>query len=175
MVNCRSVKNKIIELAALIETTKPHVVLGSESWLDDTINDNEIFPTCYTVYRKDRNAHGGGVFILIHNTISSFLVDVEAGSTEIVCCKVLLNNGSSVAFVSFYRSPSTRAPQPLLNLNNVLLTLQTTYIVLAGDFNLPDVIWQQLTPVLVNSSLLYTTFREMINAHSLLQFVQKPT
>lgn len=109
VVNYHSLKTEMIEFATVIEIRKPRVVFESEFWLDDTINNNENFSTFYTVYRRDRNVNGG-VFIPIHNTIPSSVVDVEADSTKIVCFKVLLNIGSSMAFVFFYRPASSRTP-----------------------------------------------------------------
>lgn len=158
----------------MIELTHPHVVIGTESWLDNTISDSEMFPSGYTVYRNDRNCHGGGVFVLIHDSIPSNSIGVETDSCETVWCKILLQNGSSVAIGSFYRPPGLRTAHPLFQLSNVLLSLQTTHVILGGDFNLLGVEWKSFKPVL-NTSFLYTAFREMINAHSLFQFVETPT
>lgn len=36
VVNCRSVKNKIEELSGLIKSVQADVILGTESWLDDS-------------------------------------------------------------------------------------------------------------------------------------------
>lgn len=175
LVNCRSLKNKTAEFNSLIEISKPHIVIGTESWLDGTINDGEMFPSYYSVYRKDRNSRGGGVFILVHDSIVSQPMHFETESCEAVWCKVLLKNGVSVAVGSFYRPPGLRTPEPLFQLSNMLLSLQTSYVVLGGDFNLPDVEWQSSKPILRNTSLLYSAFYEMINAHSLSQLVETPT
>lgn len=64
VVNCRSIMNKVDELASLIMTLNPQIVMGTESWLDDTVSDTEVFPPGFTVYRKERHRHGGGVFLL---------------------------------------------------------------------------------------------------------------
>ncbi|CAC5402224.1 unnamed protein product [Mytilus coruscus] len=66
VVNCQSIRNKKCDIDNLIETTKPDVMIGNESWLHKDIDSTEVFPQGYIVYRKDRktDAHGG-VFILI--------------------------------------------------------------------------------------------------------------
>ena len=48
-----------------IDTEQPDVILGQESKLDSAHSNSEIFPPGYNknVFRKDRDAHGGGVFI----------------------------------------------------------------------------------------------------------------
>ena len=41
-VNCRSISNKILEFWNLIDTYNPDVVIGTESWLSEEINNAEI-------------------------------------------------------------------------------------------------------------------------------------
>ena len=63
-MNCRSAKNKIADIASVIDQHKPHIIFGTESWLNSNIESNEIFPNGYKIFRKDRpdDYHGGGVF-----------------------------------------------------------------------------------------------------------------
>ena len=70
-VNCRSVYNKSIELWNLVDTYSPDVVIGTESWLKEDINNAEDFRTDFTTFRRDRTARGGGVFIFVKNVIAS--------------------------------------------------------------------------------------------------------
>jgi len=42
-VNCRSICNKILEFWNLIDTYNPDVVIGTESWLSEEINNAELF------------------------------------------------------------------------------------------------------------------------------------
>ena len=64
LVNCRSVKNKVAAVEAVIKEHKPDIIIGNESWLTPEIASSEIFPVNYIVHRKDRNNEnsGGGVF-----------------------------------------------------------------------------------------------------------------
>ena len=41
----------------------------SETWLDGSISDKEVELRDYTVFRKDRNRHGGGVAIYVCNSL----------------------------------------------------------------------------------------------------------
>ena len=43
VVNFQSVKNKIPQLANLIDTSHPDIILGSETWLNSNIQSSEIF------------------------------------------------------------------------------------------------------------------------------------
>lgn len=69
-MNCRSVVNKADELAALIDSVKADLVFGTESWLDPSIIDSEVFPGDFTAHRKDISRAGGGVFLLVHRSFN---------------------------------------------------------------------------------------------------------
>ena len=67
-INCLSIVNKVKEFWALVETEKPDIIVGTESWLHRDISDSEVFPPGYTPFRADRSStkRGGGVFVLVH-------------------------------------------------------------------------------------------------------------
>jgi hypothetical protein len=68
-VNSRSICNKILEFWNLIDTYNPDVVIGTESWLSEEINNAEVFRDDYITFRRDRGTRGGGVFICVKNYI----------------------------------------------------------------------------------------------------------
>ena len=45
--------DKIADLHCLVETEKPDVIIGTESWLPSDIKDSEIFLQGYVQYRAD--------------------------------------------------------------------------------------------------------------------------
>ena len=57
-----------------ITLNKVDIILGTESHLDDPIKNSEIFPGHYQIYHKNRNIHGGGVFILNDNIPSNQVI-----------------------------------------------------------------------------------------------------
>ena len=61
--------------------------------IDSTITTSELFPeTCmYSVYRKDRNTHGGGVMIRIHRDISHMPIMEMDNNSESVSVKLFAN------------------------------------------------------------------------------------
>ena len=64
--------NKIPNFHCLLDTEKPDVVIGTESWLSPHIKDNEIFPRDYTPFRADRmtsTTRSGGVFVLVRGSL----------------------------------------------------------------------------------------------------------
>ena len=46
------------------------MIVGTESWLSEDINNAEVFWD-YTKFRRDRNTRGGVVFICVKNYIDS--------------------------------------------------------------------------------------------------------
>ena len=60
-MNINSIRGKKLELLVFLDFHQPHVVAIQETKIDSSIATSELFPeTCpYSVYRKDRNIHGG--------------------------------------------------------------------------------------------------------------------
>ena len=58
-------------------------IVGTESWLNSTIKDHEVFPEGYALYRKDRETGemGGGVFV----TVKDHLVSSEIHEFDTDC------------------------------------------------------------------------------------------
>ena len=106
IANFCSVYNKQAELEAFLSTHNIDILLGSESHLENTILNSEIFPNSYNIYRKDRNRHGGGVFILIRDTFSTSEITLES-PLEIVWIKVHIKNYDDLIIGSFYCPPNS--------------------------------------------------------------------
>jgi hypothetical protein len=64
-VNCRSTYNKALEFWNLVDTYIRDVVIGTESWLKEDINNAEVFRADFTTFRRNRSARGGEVFICV--------------------------------------------------------------------------------------------------------------
>lgn len=57
---------KQCKLSNVLESVKPDIVIGIETWLDNSIKDSEIFPCGYMLHRKYRKTgSGGGVLIAV--------------------------------------------------------------------------------------------------------------
>ena len=42
----------------------------TETWLSSTVLDNEILPSNFSLYRKDRESRGGGVLIAVNSLVA---------------------------------------------------------------------------------------------------------
>ena len=58
-VSCRSFCNKFLEFWNLIVTYNPDVVIGTESWFSEEINNAVVLRDVYINFRRDRIFRGG--------------------------------------------------------------------------------------------------------------------
>lgn len=58
-----------MDLFAYVTAHPYDIIAITETFLDPSINDSEFAPHFYSVFRWDRNRHGGGVMILVRDNI----------------------------------------------------------------------------------------------------------
>lgn len=174
VVNCRSVKNKVEELSGLIKSVQADVILGTESWLDDSISDHEVFPSNFNVYRRDRSLHGGGVFLLVSTSLQSYQLDIAGNTVESVWCRVRLPDGFNLTVGIFYRPPSSD-PTVLCQLSDLVSSVSNDCVLLGGDFNLPDMIWSDEMCTCGSLSRLNLDLKCMVDTLGFTQHVLTPT
>ena len=138
-----SPSEKVNELDILIESTKPDVILGTETWLNYSDISSDFFPSTFTVYRRDRGTynHGGVLIAARINLISTM---IHKGNSESASVKIELPNKRSMVVTSFYRPPCSN--EDYLNsfiekITTIRRSHETSYFYVGGDFNLPDVDW----------------------------------
>ena len=71
VVNFQSIKSKQGPVKNLIESTNADIILGTETWIDPSVTNSQIFPSNYNIYRRDRNMNCGGVLIAIKDCLIS--------------------------------------------------------------------------------------------------------
>ena len=86
-LNCRSLLPHKEEIFNLMCDAQIDVLALSETWLDDTISDREIFPVGSGVSlirdRTDRNRHGGGVAFVVSEQLRICVrPDIREGNVE---------------------------------------------------------------------------------------------
>jgi hypothetical protein len=89
-INFQSVKSKVHELSLLLDSAKPDIIIGCETWLKPEIHNSEIMPPNYTIYRNDRKDGYGGVLIGVRSDIISSEY-VNSKNIELVAVKVQLS------------------------------------------------------------------------------------
>ena len=184
IINCNGLKGSAhsTEFQALLELHEPDFVLGTESKLHPDVPTYSIFPPSHTVFRKDRNANGGGVF----QAIKSHLVCVEEvdfnnDNCEILWSSLKIGSNKTLYLSSFYRPPNS--PKEILDcLGDSISEMFTKIphhpnIIIGGDFNLGDVDWHCEIPTTSNRSTAsqHNKLLHLMDDYSLTQHVKVPT
>ena len=95
---------KFDELQILCETHKPGIVCIVESWLSDDIEDVELTIPSYQALRLDRNRHGGGILVYIHNSLTYNVISKGPGNLELVLISVSQANSTNSVCVGIFLS-----------------------------------------------------------------------
>ena len=173
LLNARSIANKSEALRALLDTDHLDLVAITETFLDEDILDSELVNTSFTVYRRDRNRHGGGVMVLVKSSIPSRRrTDLEVENCELVWIEIPVKTKKILIGV-FYRSPNTSIDH-LTQLQDSLQCIhdRDSYI-LCGDFNTPEIAWKTMSPARPSPHTKLVC--DIAQQFSLQQLVQEPT
>ena len=183
VINFQSIQGKTAEMATCIKMDDPDIIVGTETWLKDSVNSSEIFPDHYTVYRKDRPAgakglaHGGVLIAVKSEIICAHKLDLDTEQCEILWIEINIAGAKPLLVGAYYRPPnSDRDYLGRVNDSPRKFNAAQYNIWLAGDFNLGDIIWESQT--LKPGSQKPTLCRDLIdiaNDFGLTQMVTEPT
>ena len=154
-------------------------MLGCESKLDGEPTCS-VFPAHYTVYRKDRNSHGGGVFIAIKDIYPSYPLYPSTANCEIVWASLELQSHKKVLLASFYRPPNSNSEimdQFCYSVNKVFQDFAPNFpqLLIGGDFNLPGIDWTSYSVLSHKDLQQSTTLIDCILDNCLNQVIKYPT
>jgi len=134
ILNCQS---RIAKKPSFLNENNPDFIAGTESWLSDSIHNNEIFSSTYSTYRHDRADGYGGVFVACKSTIISEKISLST-LCEIAACHVSLSS-KSLILISVYRPPNNNQYLSDLcsTIDSIINSNPNDIIWLAGD--LPNI------------------------------------
>lgn len=138
-VNAQSLSNKVDKLEYLLLTYDPHITIITETWLHEGINDSVLIPPRYQIFRRDWPTRGGGVAIVLKDCISARPLQ-QIHEHESLFLKVSCW-GHYFTVCAIYRPPSS-THEYLSRLYDHMCTFKNDRLILAGDFNLPNVDWR---------------------------------
>ena len=118
----------------------------TETFLDASILNSEVFPDGYAVFRHDRSRHGGGVLIAESHSFSAIHWSTsESSNIELIWIQISIGT-KSFMLGGFYRPPGSPESY-LLELQSSIVSLPTNSpIFICGDFNVPDISWTTVSP-----------------------------
>ncbi len=193
---------KLTELTILTQLDKsPHIIFIAETWFSDktltSISDGNS-PSDYTLYNRDRGEKGGGVAIYVRNELDSCEVADESlriqlcnQDIEQVWCVVKVES-ESILVGCVYRPPPSKAI-PTTTIKKVAQQINKSIkaakraidtnkfsgLLLVGDFNYPDINWNDEGTISLEDSEENSkpseNYVKLINDTSLCQSVTFPT
>jgi len=125
--NARSLLPKMDELRVLVDTQQPHIVSIVETWLSSEISDNEIFLQGYQVLRLDRNRHGGGILMFIHESLVPKVVVAGPSDLELLIISVHNHMSSCKHHIGLFYRPPSSGVQSLERLYTYFESLELSY------------------------------------------------
>ncbi|XP_069941386.1 uncharacterized protein [Cherax quadricarinatus] len=165
-VNARSLLPKLAEIRILANKIRAAVITSSESWLDDTVTDDEVKIDGYNIKRLDRNRKGGGVCAYIRNDLAySPRPDLNNNKLEILWFEVLLPKTKPILVGTSYRPPTQ--DQFLEDFSRVLSGVENNCeTIILGDFN---ICFQQ------QNNGLCKRYKQILGLNSYTQLINTPT
>jgi len=176
-MNVRSVRNKLNDLHAYLDCYHTDVLLLTETWLTSDLPSSAVIAgSNYKLLRKDRptDSSGGGVAALISADFDFVSVEVpsEFHCLELLCFD-LLGPNIKYRIILWYRAPcSDLANLKLFTAAFDFLSRTDASIILAGDFNLPNIDWSSSMSC---GNALHDYFIEFVNKSALFQHVIQST
>ena len=150
--------NKLHDLRNIICLHDTHLVAITETWLNANIDDYELLPARFCIYRKDRHVtvpdrRGGGLLLGLDTAIPSRRRDDLEPPCEILVCEINVKNAPKLAVVLCYRPPQYDKNVFISHLHDTLFKVYNEYtdVFLLGDFNFPDINWNSCTPVVASN------------------------
>ena len=166
-INIHSLYPKIDEVQFLLCNSNLDILCLSETWLDQSLAQ-ELHINGYSLIRKDRNRHGGGVAIYIKNGLDyCHRPELNSEIVESVWIEIKVAKGHPLLVCCMYRPPSATSEY----FNEVLdeierATSEDKEIMLLGDLNYNYKIDENLS----NNPIHYIE-----NLFLLSQMIDKPT
>lgn len=180
--NVRGLRSKTIDFFNNIVCNDYDVIVLSETWLNNSIFDLELFDNRYIVYRRDRETtgfhsfkNGGGVLIAVAKHLKSKrLCHLESRCEDIWIELQVINANNKpekLHMCCVYLPPPIQfhiLDEFLDNCNRVLDSLDINQFLLLNDFNLGTIPWSSTLPI-TSSSLYNNMLMDFASLHELTQ------
>lgn len=163
-----------------VQQNRPDIIGLTETWLYNSIDEAELGFPDYTLFRQDRTySVGGGVALLVHNSIQSVArpdISKAIDFPEMIWSQLTTGNNESILVGCIYRAPTAS------DINNMKLSkvlefvsnIPVDHLLIVGDFNIPHVDWTNNKSTAGNGSIDFRLHKS-INDSYLFQHVNFAT
>jgi len=141
--NVRGLRSKTASFKLSVMEGDWPIIAATETWLNSSVSNAELFPPHYNVFRRDRcerltgKSRGGGVLLAAHNTIKVRQLANLQSEGENLWLRLEFPNKYSILLAVVYFPPNSP-----LHVYNAFFEKLDTYvlksekIIILGDFNL---------------------------------------
>ena len=135
-LNINSLLPKIDEVRQIAKCSKANIIGITETKLDQSISNTEIEIEGYSVIRKDRSRHGGGISCYISKNICFNEISVFNKDIENIFVDILLPKSKPFTVGFFYRHPNQNNFLDLVYDDFHKLNPERKEIYILGDMNI---------------------------------------
>jgi hypothetical protein len=174
----RSLRNKLTEFYNGIISSKFDVVIISETWLNDSVLDNELCNSSYYIFRSDRDfitcqcSRGGGVLVAVSTAFVVERIDLNntdfslLPNVDIVCVKISIPKTSILYIFALYVPPNSSIDVyvKLFDSFESLDFVLNKNVIIIGDFNISHYVLA-LSGVQDNKSRIFLEFCNYMGFH----------
>lgn len=146
--NVRGLRSKLQEIYSSIEASNYDGIILTETWLHSAINDAEVVPSVFVLYRRDRSEdpyslkRGSGISIAVRSCfvsqhiavksdIEELWMSVKFGKTVCIFCAVYIPLRSGVDVYDNHA----------FSIEKICDRYPDASFYVAGDYNTPDITW----------------------------------
>ena len=170
--NAQSVIKKVDELRALAAMKTPDLILLTETWTHQDIENDYLHIDGYQITaradRKDTGrGRGGGILVYARKEVNAWEEEVTTDFNQLTTIKIKIRN-KIFAVHTVYRSPNSTETNDD-DLVKWVRSLRGNYIII-GDFNFPGIKWD-----VGRSDAKGRSFHDECNNKFLIQHVDEPT
>ena len=159
--NVRGLKSKTKSFYLNVLQQHNDLLLLSETWLNNTVYNSELFDSRYKIYRKDRDfkqkgkKDGGGVLMAVSKRLFSEQLKNLENDDEYIVVKIRSSskNNQNIIICLAYFPPKTNSETYKKFFNMIFTFLQSSNdrLLIVGDFNIKDITWKDdqvaITPI----------------------------
>lgn len=140
-LNVNSIRSidKRHQLDLFLNKHKPHILLCSETHLNER---HKLHFNNYNIYRCDRkSSNGGGTAIFVNKNISFERIVIPNDVKSIECCAIKIKaiDGSKLILISIYKPPTNKIA--VSDLTKLMRIESNAKVIIAGDFNAHNKLW----------------------------------